>query len=68
MHNKKVIDDLVFRGLLPVAFANSKIIKIEVESNQNKFISEIMVNKRYKQKELSESSVQILISKIYDLY
>ena len=68
MDNKKLVDNLVFKGLLPISFANSKIIKMEDVLNQNKIESELKINKRYKQKELPEGYSQVLISKIYDLY
>lgn len=66
MNNNELINELVYKGLIPVAFTNSKIIKIKDEIKIKKGVFHL--NKVYKQFDLPEPSTQILISKIYDLY
>lgn len=66
MINSEKLNQIIFDGLLPVAFANSNIIKVEINNiTRNK--SHKSLNKIYKQIELPEASSQILISKIYDI-
>lgn len=66
MDNNELVNELVYKGLIPIAFANSKIIKIKEEIKINSKVFHL--NKVYKQFDLPEPSTQILISKIYDLY
>jgi hypothetical protein len=66
MDNVEIINDLVYKGLISIAFINSQIIKI---NNNNEKSEEIVyLNKIYKQKYLPEANSQVLISKIYDLH
>jgi hypothetical protein len=67
MNNVEIINNLVYKGLISIAFINSQIVKI-INNNTEKSDEIVYLNKIYKQKYLPEANSQVLTSKIYDLH
>ena len=60
----KEVNDLVIKGIFPIAFYNSEILNIETsrEITDNKFIP------KYFQKNIPRANSNKCISKIYDFF
>jgi hypothetical protein len=64
---KNELNSIIYKGLLPLAFLNSSVIKLEESVRENNIVK-VKTNKKYSQINLPDASTSILISKIYEIH
>lgn len=64
---KNELNRIVYNGILPIAFINSAIIKLE-ESIKEISVIKDKTHKKYNQINLPDACSSILISKIYEIH
>jgi hypothetical protein len=68
MNKKELLNEVVLKGILPLAFLNAEVIEKSI--NDNKFKNEVtfIINKKYHQYNLPPPCSPILLSKLYEIY